>query len=131
MFYLSKPQRKSVGESSKFVYKALHFASSPNTHQLGIQTVLFIRPRFSRSSAVFQKIPGMLFQQGKSKMAVSPYVSRAELWLANASFRPSFSLPLDFHPSIFLKWFPGHMAKGKLSAKLCFLQQNRYRCAQR
>ncbi|XP_078353987.1 mitochondrial ribosome-associated GTPase 1-like [Oculina patagonica] len=45
-------------------------------------------------------------------MAVSPYVSRAELWLANASFRPSFRLPEDFHHSIFLKWFPGHMAKG-------------------
>ena len=47
-------------------------------------------------------------------MAVSPYVSRAELWLANASFRPSFRLPDEFHPSIFLKWFPGSMAKGDL-----------------
>ncbi|XP_068676322.1 mitochondrial ribosome-associated GTPase 1-like isoform X1 [Montipora foliosa] len=45
-------------------------------------------------------------------MAVSPYVSRAELWLANSSFRPIFRLPNDFHPSVFLKWFPGHMAKG-------------------
>lgn len=45
-------------------------------------------------------------------MAVSPYVSRAELWLANSSFRPTFHLPSDFHPSVFLKWFPGHMAKG-------------------
>lgn len=45
-------------------------------------------------------------------MAVSPYVSRAELWLANSSFRPTFHLPNDFHPSVFLKWFPGHMAKG-------------------
>lgn len=44
-------------------------------------------------------------------MAVSPYVSRAELWLANSSFRPTFHLPNDFHPSVFLKWFPGHMAK--------------------
>lgn len=47
-------------------------------------------------------------------MAVSPYVSRAELWLANSSFRPTFHLPNDFHPSVFLKWFPGHMAKGLL-----------------
>ncbi|XP_029184729.2 mitochondrial ribosome-associated GTPase 1-like isoform X3 [Acropora millepora] len=45
-------------------------------------------------------------------MAVSPYVSRAELWLANASFRPVFRVPNDFHPSVFLKWFPGHMNKG-------------------
>jgi len=45
-------------------------------------------------------------------MAVSPYVSRAELWLANASFRPVFQVPNDFHPSLFLKWFPGHMNKG-------------------
>ncbi|XP_066015427.1 mitochondrial ribosome-associated GTPase 1-like [Pocillopora verrucosa] len=53
-------------------------------------------------------------------MAVSPYVNRAELWLANASFRPSFRLPEHFHPSIFLKWFPGHMAKGfrKMQLKL-------------
>lgn len=47
-------------------------------------------------------------------MAVSPYASRAELWLANSSFRPTFHLPNDFHPSVFLKWFPGHMAKGLL-----------------
>ncbi|KAK3755608.1 hypothetical protein QZH41_017607 [Actinostola sp. cb2023] len=45
-------------------------------------------------------------------MAVSPYVSRAEIWLANSSFRSSFKLPEYFHPSLFLKWFPGHMAKG-------------------
>ena len=57
-------------------------------------------------------------------MAVSPYVNRAELWLANASFRPSFRLPEHFHPSIFLKWFPGHMAKGPLFTKLEFLLQN-------
>ena len=58
-------------------------------------------------------------------MAVSPYVSRAELWLANAAFRPSFRLPEHFHPSIFLKWFPGHMAKGKLFTTRYFLLQNR------
>lgn len=47
-------------------------------------------------------------------MAVSSYASRAEIWLANSSFRSSFKLPEYFHPSLFLKWFPGHMAKGIL-----------------
>ena len=56
----------------------------------------------------------MLSAPSKTKMAVSPYVSRAELWLANASFRPVFQVPNDFHPSVFLKWFPGHMNKGVL-----------------
>lgn len=56
----------------------------------------------------------MLSAPSKTKMAVSPYVSRAELWLANASFRPVFQVPNDFHPSVFLKWFPGHMSKGVL-----------------
>jgi len=76
-------------------------------------------------SSIFSGIarsPGIPFAQLKSKMAVSPYVSRAELWLANASFRPSFRLPDEFHPSIFLKWFPGSMAKGELFIILCFLQ---------
>ncbi|XP_031574620.1 mitochondrial ribosome-associated GTPase 1-like [Actinia tenebrosa] len=45
-------------------------------------------------------------------MAVTTFVNRAEVWLANSSFRSSFQLPEHFHPSLFLKWFPGHMAKG-------------------
>ena len=46
-------------------------------------------------------------------MAVSPYINRAELWLANSSFRTAFVFPDYFHPSIFVKWYPGHMSKGE------------------
>lgn len=118
MFLLSKPQRKSGGEGSKFVYKALHFASLENTLQVGIQGSVVYPPAVFPLSSGIPKSPGIPYAQGKSKMAVSPYVSRAELWLANASFRPSFRLPEDFHHSIFLKWFPGHMAKGELFGAL-------------
>lgn len=45
-------------------------------------------------------------------MAVRPYLSRSEVWLASGNFRVAFELPLDFHPSAFIKWYPGHMAKG-------------------
>lgn len=45
-------------------------------------------------------------------MAVRPYLSRAEVWLASGNFRAAFKFPEDFHPSAFVKWYPGHMAKG-------------------
>ena len=47
-----------------------------------------------------------------ANMAVRPYLSRAEVWLANGNFRAAFKFPSDFHPSAFIKWYPGHMAKG-------------------
>ena len=45
-------------------------------------------------------------------MAIRPYLSRSEVWLASGNFRVAFKFPLDFHPSAFIKWYPGHMAKG-------------------
>ena len=45
-------------------------------------------------------------------MAVRPYLSRSEVWLASGNFRVAFKFPIDFHPSAFIKWYPGHMAKG-------------------
>lgn len=128
IFVLSNLQRKSDGNSSKFVYKASNLASSPNTHLFGIQASIVYPPTiFFHSPAVLHIVPWCSSRaRGKSKMAVSPYVSRAELWLANAAFRPSFRLPEHFHPSIFLKWFPGHMAKGKLFTTRYFLLQNRH-----
>ena len=72
--------------------------------------------RFSVSG--IPRSPIIQFVLGKSKMAVSPYVSRAEIWLANSSFRSSFRLPEHFHPSIFVKWYPGHMAKGVFCPKV-------------
>ncbi|XP_028404513.1 mitochondrial ribosome-associated GTPase 1-like isoform X1 [Dendronephthya gigantea] len=45
-------------------------------------------------------------------MAVRPYLNRSEVWLASGNFRVAFKFPLDFHPSAFIKWYPGHMAKG-------------------
>ena len=45
-------------------------------------------------------------------MAVRPYLSRSEVWLASGNFRIAFKFPIDFHPSAFIKWYPGHMAKG-------------------
>ena len=77
---------------------------------------------FSSIFSGLQEVPAYPSSKAKSKMAVSPYVSRAELWLANASFRPSFRLPEEFHPSIFLKWFPGSMAKGESFTILGFLR---------
>ena len=122
MFYLSKSQGKSGEDNSTFVYKALHFACLPNTHRLGIQAALFIRPRFSLHLQRYSKLSRHALRASRLKMALSPYVSRVELWLANASFRPSFRLPDEFHPSIFIKWFPGSMAKGESLIILYFLQ---------
>ena len=125
MFSLSKSQGKSGEDNSTFVYERFYTFRlfGKNTHRLGIQAALFMRPRFSHHFlAVCQEVPAYPTRWAKSKMAVSPYVSRAELWLANASFRPSFRLPDEFHPSIFLKWFPGSMAKGESFSILWFLQ---------
>ena len=124
MYSLSKPQGKSDEDNSTFVYESSTFRLfGENTRRLGIQAALFMRPRFSHHLlAVCQEVPAYPTRWAKSKMAVSPYVSRAELWLANASFRPSFRLPDEFHPSIFLKWFPGSMAKGESFSIPWFLQ---------
>lgn len=105
MFSLSESQGKSDDDNSTFINKALSFRL--------FQAALFYPPVLFPFSGNARS-PSIPFAESKSKMAVSPYVSRAELWLANASFRPSFRLPDEFHPSIFLKWFPGSMAKGDL-----------------
>ena len=125
MFSLPKPQGKSGEDNSTSVYKALHFACLPKRQTL----VDLESKRRCLSARVFYfylqrccKKSQHTLRAKQTKMAVSPYVSRVELWLANASFRPSFRLPDEFHPSIFLKWFPGSMAKGELFIILCFLQ---------
>lgn len=110
MFSLSKPQEKSDEDNSTFINKAFSFRLFATLNPSGV--VLYPPVLFPFSGNA--RSPGIPFAESKSKMAVSPYVSRAELWLANASFRPSFRLPDEFHPSIFLKWFPGSMAKGNL-----------------
>ena len=119
-----KTQTECGREDFKFVYNALKPASSPTHSSLRNPSVVYQPAVFFQTFSGVPNIPGMLNARGETKMAVTPYVSRAELWLANSSFRPVFRLPNDFHPSIFLKWFPGHMAKGVLAANVEFLLQN-------
>lgn len=131
MFSLSKPQGKSGEDNSTFVYERFTFRLFGKT-LIDLESkrrCLSARVFSHRFSAVCPEVPAYPTRWAKSKMAVSPYVSRAELWLANASFRPSFRLPDEFHPSIFLKWFPGSMAKGE-SFNILWSLQN-VRCSSR
>lgn len=48
MYSLSKPRGKSGEDNSTFVYESFTFRLfGKNTHRLGIQAALFMRPRFS------------------------------------------------------------------------------------